>query len=810
MSETRELIKDAVSVEEVLKHLDLSLVKNGRRLQGACPARHAPPGGGAGFTVCAAEGYFHCFQCGIAGDFVDLVELVLGLEHREALRWLAERFRPDLLSRLRREEEQGPKPDRKAYYQRASLYDLVFEHGKKLLFEDEGKNALEYLVYERGYAPDKLKQTDWMYFPPDLRIRDHLRRVQPQATEQIKGLKLQGAFEDNFRLAFPSRDRRGAITGFIKRATSPNGIRVTTHDGKKHDAVRWDSTNGGDPGDLFNLHACRGEKSLLLVEGYPEAMYLPTQGIRGVAAVGIGPVSRAHVEGLKARGVEMVTLCFDNDPPDERGEIAGARKTEKALDLLRGTGIQAFVVAPESLAPCRDPDQFVKERGIEGFRRLLATRVYGSVWRWNRAKSRYDLSDLEQWTRAKNEGFGLAEAVADASERAFLFDALRKDLANQDGLFCEALKEHRERQARRRQEVGYRDLHQEMGRLLEEGRLDELGPRLEEKLEELRATEGSRILEPYTLARLQEDVLQAPEGLKTGYERLDKTLRIPSGTLTIVAARPGQGRTAFLMNLLLNLVSGNPEKSFFFLSLEEARRWVALKLINILGGTTVEEARNLEQMERYIRGGHTGTPGIEKAKQEFQALTEQGRLWILDEPCVVEDLKDALVTLSEKHEVGAVLVDSVEKLKTRRVYPARGMELQRLSGQLREAAESLRFPVILGAQLHADAANVESLRLDPSMEWGNLAQDAGLVIAICSAPDRKAGEGQTPSADPRVDLKLTVLKNRNGPSGWAASLSFHRPTLTVTECVAARRPGTHPLPLHPERAEARKASNDSR
>jgi DNA primase catalytic core len=808
MSETRELIKDIVSIEEVLKHLDLGLGKSGRRLQGACPARHAPQGG-TSFSVYTTEGFFHCSHCGIAGDVVDLVETVLGLEHREALRWLAERFRPDLLNRLRR-EGQGPKPDLKAYYQRASLYELVFEHGKKLLFEDEGKNSLEYLVYERGYAPDKLKQTDWMYFPPDLRIRDHLRKVQPQAAEQIKVLKLQGSFEDNFRLAFPYRDRRGAITGFIKWATSPKGISVTTHDGKKHDAVRWDSTNGSDPRDLFNLHACRGEKSLLLVEGYPEAMYFPTQGIKGVAAVGGGQLSRAHVEGLKARGVEMITLCFENDPPDERGEIAGVKNTEKALDLLRGTGIQAFVVPPPSLAPCKDPDQWVKERGIESFKGLLATRVYGSVWRWYRAKSRYELSDLGQWTQAKNEGFGLAEAVTDASERSFLLDTLKKDLGNHGNLFDEALKEHRERQARRWQEAQYRDLHQEMGRLLEEGRLDELGPRLEEKLKELRARDVSRVVEPYTLGRLQEDVLQAPEGLKTGYESLDNTLRIPSGALTIVAARPCQGRTAFLMNLLLNLVSGNPEKSFFFFSLEEARRWVALKLINILGGTTVEEGRNLEQIERYVRGGHTGTPGIEKAKQEFHALTGKGRLWILDGPCIVEDLADTLFTLSEKHEVGAVILDSIEKLKTRAVYPTRRMELRRVFDQLREAAESLRFPWILGARLQADAESSDSLRVDASSEWEETAQEAGLLISVSSASEKKAKEAQASSHDLRVELRLSVLKNRNGPSGWSATLGFDRPTLTVTERGAAPRPGTHPLPLGPERLQAVKASNDSR
>ena len=779
MSETRDLINDTISVEEVVKHLGLGLGKNGRHLQGNCPAGHASQGG-ASFCVNTAANYFHCFHCGMAGDVVDLVELVLGLEYEEALRWLAEKFQADFPNRPGG-NRPGAEADMRAYYQRASLYDLVFEYGQKLLFEEEGKNALEYLVYERGYAPEKLKQTDWMYFPPDLRIRDQLRKARPEAAEQIKVLKLQGPFEDNFRLAFPYRNRRGAVTGFLKRATSPQGMHVTTHDGKKHEAVRWDSTEGTDRKDLFNLHACKGEKSLILVEGYPDALYLPTQGIKGVAAKGKDLLCKTHVEGLKAHGVEMVTLCFDNGPPDERGEIAGVRKTEKALDLLRGTGIHAFVVDPSCLAPCKDPDQWVKERGIESFKKLLASRVYGSVWRWNRAKSACDLSDLEQWTRARNEGFRCAHELTDASERTFFLETLKTDLALNGGLFDEALREYGAREARKGQEAEYRDLHREIGGLLQEGKLDELERRLQEKVRALRARAPGRVAEPYNLARLQEDMMQTPEGLQTGYESLDQTVRIPAGALTIVAARPSQGKTAFLMNLLLHMVSDNPEKAFFFFSWQEAERRTALKLINILSGPAADAARDLSQIERYIRGGYTGTPAIEKAKQEFQALTGKGRLWIMDVPCIVEDLEEALVTLSGKHNVGAVFMDSLEQIRTKAIYPTRKMELQRISERLRETARALCLPLVLAAQPGTDTENGKPGDLDPLHEAGGLAQDAGLVIALHgSGPDKDREEDKDPH-DGTANLRLTVLKNRNGPAGLEAMLCFQRPTLVITE-----------------------------
>src|SRR5262249_16406813 len=45
-------------------------------------------------------------------------------------------------------------------------------------------------------------------------------------------------------------------------------------------------------------------------------------------------------------------------------------------------------------------------------------------------------------------------------------------------------------------------------------------------------------------------------GISTGYEKLDaKTAGLHSGDLTIVAARPGMGKTAFVLTLAVNVAS---------------------------------------------------------------------------------------------------------------------------------------------------------------------------------------------------------------------------------------------------------------
>jgi len=273
----------------------------------------------------------------------------------------------------------------------------------------------------------------------------------------------------------------------------------------------------------------------------------------------------------------------------------------------------------------------------------------------------------------------------------------------------------------------------------------------------LRTKAVSRVTEPYTLGRLQEDMLQTPDELKTGYESLDKLVGIPQGALSIIAARPSHGRTAFLMNLLLNMVARNEEQAFFFFSYKESRKWMALKLLNILSGKVIDEDRNLNRLERYVKGGYGSTPEIEKGKNEFNLLTERGRLWIIDEPYSVEDLVDACMYLSERHNMGAIFIDSIQKIRTKEDHTSRHTELQGVSERILEMAKSLSVPIILGARVDRNPQPKGEVALEDLKEDG------------------------TNPAESALDLKVKVLKNRNGPINQETLLRFSRPLMKISE-----------------------------
>lgn len=63
----------------------------GGKLQGNCPTGHDSDGGKC-FSLNVKKNYFHCFNCGIGGDTIRLVEKVQGYNFNDAKTWLSEQF----------------------------------------------------------------------------------------------------------------------------------------------------------------------------------------------------------------------------------------------------------------------------------------------------------------------------------------------------------------------------------------------------------------------------------------------------------------------------------------------------------------------------------------------------------------------------------------------------------------------------------------------------------------------------------------------------------------------------------------------
>lgn len=377
---TFESLKDCVKsipCESVAEILGLGLVRTGNSPQGDCPSGHISKGGKC-FSINTVDNYGHCFNCGRGFDNIAMVQEKLRLSFPEAIKWIADNFgikysislnglTPKILSA--KEEEELKK-----FHINALLYESAFSWMHNLLFDEVGEEALRYLTADRNYDPEVLKNSEFCYFPESTLIKGYLQKLHIGADNEIVQLPLNGHFRDNFRLAIPYRNAQGQITGFLKRATRPEGITIPDKDGKVTENVRWDSTYGLKKKDIFNLSKCKGQETLLVVEGYPDAVYFTALGMPNVVAVGQGLLSESHLEGMKINRVKNVIISFDNDE-------VGPGNTCKAVKLLLAeSDITPFILNPKLLGSYKDADEYVRARGLDAFKILLDMATIGSVW----------------------------------------------------------------------------------------------------------------------------------------------------------------------------------------------------------------------------------------------------------------------------------------------------------------------------------------------------------------------------------------------------------------------------------------------
>ncbi len=428
-----EYLKNRITIKEVADKFRIDLTEKGNELAGMCPSRHQSKSR-MSFMINTNKQVFFCHNCEAGGGIIELVELATGLKGKEILTWFKKEFNlGDDFDRLKigyKEKTDEEKQKEQELKTKDFLLEKVVEMGKKLLYEPEGEEALNYLLNDRKYELDRLKTTEFIYFPKSNLIKQKLLFEYPDLSEQIKSLKLNGYYEDNFRLAFPYRDRNGMITGLIKRSAKPKGENITTHDGKEHKEQRYDSTAGTCKDDLFGLHRINNVfrkdeneennniDTLIVFEGYPDAIYLPTLGLNNVVAIGQGALGEKHLDGLRYKGIKNVIIALDNDG-------VGPGNTEKAIKLLLSkTNIRVAVLNPNGLGQSKDPDEFVRVNGVDEFKKIVDKSTSAEKWIVNRIFNKYNLQSSLEKQKAIDETLEFSQFIRNEIIKESLIDEL--------------------------------------------------------------------------------------------------------------------------------------------------------------------------------------------------------------------------------------------------------------------------------------------------------------------------------------------------------------------------------------------------
>lgn len=259
-------------------------------------------------------------------------------------------------------------------------------------------------------------------------------------------------------------------------------------------------------------------------------------------------------------------------------------------------------------------------------------------------------------------------------------------------------------------------------------------------------------------------------GVPTGFERLDKMLTgLQDGDVTIIASRPGMGKTALALSMAHKIATRGYAVPIF--SLEMPAIQLAMRLLSQESGIDLNELRSgrfksnkwhkitdaidrLSKLAIYI----DDTPGI-------TILDVRGRTRLLQR--AIDAGKVTWVDPKTKKEqlvkkIGAVLVDYLQLLASVNRKKSREEEVSYTSQQSKRVAKELSVPLINLSQLNREPEKRKGHKpeLSDLRESGSLEQDADNVIFVF-----RPGYYQPDEPDLARIAELIVAKQRNGPTG---------------------------------------------
>lgn len=296
---------------------------------------------------------FYCFGCGAGGDVITFIRLIENLDYMESVRFLAQRAGIPMPEDSR--DQTGELKQRLLEINReaARFY-------RDVLISEKGIEGRQYLA-ERQLTENTVRKYGLGYAPESWdSLKNHMLSKgyseQELLTAALLSRSQKGNTYDKFRhrVMFPIIDRRGNIIAFGGRALEADAQAKYLN---SDETPVFHKRSG-----LFSLNFAKNSKEsfLILCEGYMDVISLNQAGFDNAVAT-LGTAITPEQARLMRQYCEEVVISYDSDG-------AGQKATMKAINLLSEAGVEARVL---QMTGAKDPDEYVKKYGADGFRMLL-------------------------------------------------------------------------------------------------------------------------------------------------------------------------------------------------------------------------------------------------------------------------------------------------------------------------------------------------------------------------------------------------------------------------------------------------------
>jgi replicative DNA helicase len=261
-----------------------------------------------------------------------------------------------------------------------------------------------------------------------------------------------------------------------------------------------------------------------------------------------------------------------------------------------------------------------------------------------------------------------------------------------------------------------------------------------------------------SLAQLREikEHKDSVTGIPSGFVSLD---RVTSGwqksDLIIIAARPGMGKTAFVLTMARN-AAVDFKKPVAFFSLEMS----SLQLTNrLISGETEIPAEK-------IRRGNLEEHEWEQLVHKVDTLSE-APLFIDDTPAInIFELRAKARRLKMQHDIQMIVIDYLQLMSgtSENKNSNREQEISNISRALKSIAKELDIPVVAISQLNRSVetrGGDKRPQLSDLRESGAIEQDADMVLFIYRPEYYKITQDEEGNSTIGM-AEIHIAKHRNG------------------------------------------------
>ncbi|CAM4210972.1 replicative DNA helicase [Erysipelothrix inopinata] len=226
------------------------------------------------------------------------------------------------------------------------------------------------------------------------------------------------------------------------------------------------------------------------------------------------------------------------------------------------------------------------------------------------------------------------------------------------------------------------------------------------------------------LRRIQENKDRIT-GLKTGYNSLNSLMNgLQRGDLIILAARPSVGKTAFALNLGLNVARHNDsgKAGVAIFSLEMPATHLMSRMI----------AAQSSVKSEFLKTGYLNDDQSNQLHMAAGVLS-QTNIFIDDSSTVtIPEIFSKCRKLKAEGTLDLIIIDYIQLISGRGNTESRQQEVSEISRGLKQLAREMNVPVIALSQLsrNVEKRDVKIPQLSDLRESGSIEQDADIVMFL--------------------------------------------------------------------------------